>query len=141
MGQHVEGRVGKAALRSPDGSPRTGGTISLRVFHDNRHRVVTILIWCKERFGDRLKRDSFRDLFTETDCETMMMMLAGRFSSSQINKHRHWFCQLVKFAERRPFRVRLSFGPDEVRQFGETESRCEREIPAAGMIRRLLNAA
>lgn len=55
----------------------------------------------------------------------MMMMLAGRFSSSQINKHRHWFCQLVKFAERHPFRVRLSFGPDEVRQFGETESRCE----------------
>ncbi|MCH8146773.1 MAG: hypothetical protein IH987_02120 [Planctomycetes bacterium] len=35
--QHDEGRV------RPDGSPRTGGTISLLVFHDNRHQLVNIL--------------------------------------------------------------------------------------------------
>lgn len=133
--QHDEGRV------RPDGLPRTGGTISLRVFHDNRHQVVNILKWCKEHFGDRLKRESFRDLFTETDYETMMMAFSKRFSSSQINKHRQRFWQLVKFAKRRPFQVRLAFGPDEVRQFGGTESRREREIPTVGMIRKLLNAA
>ncbi len=65
--QHDEGRV------RPDGSPRTGGTISLRVFHDNRHQVVNILKWCKERFGDRLKQNSSRDLLTETDYETMIL--------------------------------------------------------------------
>ncbi|MCH7994639.1 MAG: hypothetical protein IIB57_09360 [Planctomycetes bacterium] len=83
--QHDEGHV------RLDGSPRAGGTISLRVFHDDRHQVVNILKWCKDHFGDRLKRESFRDLFTETDYEAMMMAFVRRFSSSQINKHRQRF--------------------------------------------------
>ena len=50
-----------------DGVARKKGTISLRVFDDNRRQVVNILTWAKERFGDRLKQESFAVLFTETD--------------------------------------------------------------------------
>ena len=88
---------------------------------------MNILTWRKERFDDRLKRESFGGLFTKTDYEVMTMTFAKRFSPSQINKHRQRFCLLVNFAKLRPFRVRLSFGPDDVRQFGGVEKKRERE--------------
>lgn len=48
--QHGEGRV------RPDGPRRTCGTIRLRVFQGYRRQVVNSLTWCKERFGDRVRR-------------------------------------------------------------------------------------
>jgi len=133
--QHNEGSV------RTDGATRTKGTISLRVFDDNRRQVVNILTWCQERFGDRVKRESFRDLLSETDYEAMMMAFARRLSPSQVNKHRQRFWLLVNFAKRRPFQVRLSFGPDDVQHFGGTEVKRSRSLPTVAMVRTVLDAA
>jgi len=133
--QHEEGRV------RTDGATRTKGTISLRVFDDNRHQVVNILTWCQERFGDRVKRESFRDLLSETDYEAMMMAFARRRSTSQVNKHRQRFWLLVNFAKRRPFQVRLSFGADDVQHFGGTKVKRSRGLPTVAMVRTVLDAA
>lgn len=133
--RHDEGRV------RLDGAPRTKGAISLRVFDDNRRQVVNILRWAKDQLGDRLKRESFRDLFTETDYEAMMMSFAKRLSASQVNKHRQRFWLLVNFAKRRPIQVRLSFGPDDVQHFGGVENHRERVIPTIKMIQTLLKTA
>jgi len=60
--RHEEGRV------RADGAPRMKGTISLRVFDDNRRQIVRILDWCRKRSGkEDLKSKSFRDLLTESD--------------------------------------------------------------------------
>lgn len=46
--QHEKRRV------RPEGARRAKGTISLRVFDDNRRQVIRILRWCKQRYGIRL---------------------------------------------------------------------------------------
>ena len=133
--KHDEGRV------RPDGAARKKGTITLRVFDDNRRQVVSILDWAEKRFGDRLKSESFSDLFTETDYEAMMMSFAKRLSASQVNKHRQRFWKIADFAKRRPFQVRLSFGPNDVQQFGGVENNRTRRIPTVKMIQATLEAA
>ena len=133
--QHEEQRV-----RS-DEARRAKGTISLRVFDDNRRQVVDILRWCKDRFKDRLRRAPFSELMTETDYESMMLHFVKRLSDSQINKHRQRFWAIVRFARRAPFRVRCSFGPEDVRAFGGTETRKQRQMPTIDMIQRVLAAA
>ena len=45
-----------------DNARRARGTISLRVFDDNRRQVVNILRGCKDRFKDRLNRVSSRNI-------------------------------------------------------------------------------
>ena len=125
----------------PTAQPRKKGTIILRVLDDNRRQVVSIVKWAKERFGDRLKLESFADLFCETDYEAMMMGFAKRLSASQVNKHRQRFRQIANFAKGRPFQVRLSFGPDDVQQFGGVENNRERETPSVKMIQTILKAA
>ncbi len=125
--KHDEGRV------RADGVARKKGTISLRVFDDNRRQVVNILKWAKERFGDRLKQESFADLVTETDYEGMMMSFARRLSASLVNQHRQRLWQIVNFAKRRPIQVPLSFGPDDVQHFGGVENNRERVIPTLKM--------
>ncbi len=74
-----------------EGAKRAKGTISLRVFDDNRRQVVNILRWCKDRFKERLSRTPFSELMTETDYESMMLHFVKRLSDSQINKHRQRF--------------------------------------------------
>jgi len=130
----------KQRVRS-DGARRAKGTISLRVFDDNRRQVVNILRWCKDRFKDRLSRTPLSELMTETDYESMMLHFVKRLSDSQINKHRQRFWDIVRFARRDPFRVRLSFGPEDVRSFGGTETRKERRMPTIEMIQKILSAA
>ena len=133
--QHEEQRV-----RS-DEARRAKGTISLRVFDDNRRQVVDILRWCKDRFKDRLRRAPFSELMTETDYESMMLHFVKRLSDSQINKHRQRFWAIVRFARREPFRIRFSFGPEDVRAFGGTEARKQRQMPTIDMIQQILSAA
>ena len=133
--RHDAGRV------RADGVARKKGTISLRVFDDNRRPVVNLLKWAKERFGDRLKQESFAVLFTETDYEAMMMSFAKRLCASQVNKHRQRFWQIVNFAKRRPIQVRLSFGPDDVQPLGGVENNRERVMPTVKMIQTLLKTA
>jgi len=130
----------KQRVRS-DGARRAKGTISLRVFDDNRRQVVNILRWCKDRFKDRLSRTPFSELMTETDYESMMLHFVKRLSDSQINKHRQRFWDIVRFARRGPFRIRLSFGPEDVRSFGGTEARKERQMPTIDMIQKILSVA
>ena len=50
--KHDEGRV------RPDGSARQKGTITLRVFDDNRRQVVSILDWAEERLPMEEPRDT-----------------------------------------------------------------------------------
>ncbi len=133
--QHEKNRV------RPDGGRRVKGTISQRVSHDNKRQVVAILRWCKERFGDRLKTESFDRLMTATDYEALMLHFAGRLSDSQINKHRQRFWEIVRFAKRAPFEVVLPFDRDDVRKFGGTETRKQRMLPTVKMIQDLLKAA
>ena len=130
----------KQRVRS-DEARRAKGTISLRAFDDNRRQVVNILRWCKDRFKDRLSRTPFSELMTETDYESMMLHFVKRLSDSQINKHRQRFWAIVRFARRAPFRVRCSFGPEDVRAFGGTETRKQRQMPTIDMIQRVLAAA
>lgn len=133
--KHDEGRV------RADGTARKKGTISLRVFDDDRRQVVNILKWAKVRFGNRLKQESFAALFTETDYEVMMMDFAKRLSASQVNKHRQRFWQIVNFAKRRPIQVRLPFGPDDVQHFGGVDTKRARVVPTVKMIQTILKAA
>lgn len=126
--KHDEGRV------RADGLARKKGTISLRVFDDNRRQVINILKWAKERFGDRLKQESFADSVTEADYEGMMMSFAKRPSASQANKHRQRFWQIANFAKRRPIQVRLFLGQDDVQHFGGVGNNRERVIPTVKMI-------
>ncbi len=133
--KHDEGRV------RPDGAARKKGTITLRVFDDNCRQVVSILDWAEKRYDDRLKSDAFSDLFTETDYEAMMMYFSKRLGASQVNKHRQRFWKIADFAKRRPFQARLSFGPNDVQQFGGVENNREREIPSVKMIQTILKAA
>ena len=133
--QHEKRRV------RPDGAKRAKGTISIRVFDDNRRQVVNILRWCKDRFNEDLRRKSLQDLMTETDYESMMLYFVNHFSASQVNKHRHRFWNIIRFARREPFSVRFPFGPQDVRSFGGTENRKERQVPTVKMIQQLLSAA
>ncbi len=54
--QHEKQRV------RPEGARRAKGTISLRVFDDNRRQVISILQWCKQRYATRLGRTPFDQL-------------------------------------------------------------------------------
>ncbi len=134
--QHERGRVRE------DGGRRAGGTISLRVFEDNRKQVDNILEWCEQRFGpERLRYESLATLVSETDYEAMMIAFSKRFSRSQLNKHRQRFWAIVRMARRRPFQVGFPFGPGDVQVFGGFETRKEWEIPTVAMIRSLLTEA
>jgi len=125
----------------PDGARRARGTISLRVFDDNRRQVINILRWCKDRYEDRLSRTPFDELMTETDYESMMFHFIKQLSDSQINKHRQRFWNIVRFARRGPFKIRLPFGPEDVRSFGGTETRKQRQMPTVEMIQKILSVA
>ena len=124
-----------------DDARRATGTISLRVFDDNRRQVVNILRWCKDQFKDRLNRVSFNDLMNESDYESMMLHFVKRLSDSQINKHRQRFWDIVRFAHRSPYRVRLSFSSEDVRKFGGVENRKNRHLPTIKMIQQILSSA
>ncbi len=114
--QHEKRRV------RPEGSRRAKGTISLRVFDDSRRQVISILRWCKQRYGIRLGPTPFEHLVTATDYESMMLsFVATRLSDSQVHKHRWRFWEIVRFGRRNPFSIRLPFGPEDVRKFGGTE--------------------
>ena len=133
--QHEKQRV------RPEGARRAMGTISLRVFDDNRRQVISILRWCKQRYGIRLGPTPFEHLVTATDYESMMLSFATRLSDSQVNKHRQRFWEIVRFGRRSPFSIRLPFGPEDVRKFGGTELRKRRSIPTVKMIQEILKAA
>ena len=113
----------------PEGARRAKGTISLRVFDDNRRQVVNILQWCKKRYATRLGRTPSDQLVTATDYESMMLSFVTRLSDSQVNKHRQRFWEIVRFARRAPYGIRLPFGPENVRKLGGTELRKRRSIP------------
>ncbi len=133
--QHEKRRV------RPEGGRRARGTISLRVFDDNRRQVISILRWCKERYGPRLGRTPFDQLVSATDYESMMLSFSTRLGDSQVNKHRQRFWEIARFGKRAPIGVRLPFGPDDVRNFGGTERRKTRNIPTVEMIQAILKAA
>ncbi len=133
--QHEKQRV------RTDGARRAKGTISLRVFDDNRRQVVSILQWCKQRYAARLGRTPLDQLVTATDYESMMLSFVTRLSDSQINKHRQRFWEIVRFARRAPYGIRLPFGHEDVRKFGGTELRKSRSIPTVKMIQGILKAA
>jgi len=133
--QHEKRRV------RPDDARRAKGTISLRVFDDNRRQVANLLRWCKQRYGPRLGRTPFDQLVTATDYESMMLSFVTRLSDSQVNKHRQRFWEIVRFARREPFGIRLPFGPEDVRKFGGTELRKTRSIPTVKMIQEILATA
>ena len=124
----------------PEGARRAKGTISLRVYDDNRRQVVSILRWCKQRYGARLGRTPFDQLVTATDYESLMLSFTTRLSDSQVNKHRQRFWEIVRFGRRAPFSVRLAFGPEDVRKFGGTELRKRRSVPTVKMIQAILKA-
>ncbi len=120
---------------------RAKGTISLRVFDDNRRQVVRILRWCKETYGTKLGTTPFDQVLGATDYESMMLSLVTRLGASQVNKHRQRFWEIVRFARRAPFSIRLPFSQEDVRKFGGTETKKTRQIPTVKMIQTLLEAA
>jgi len=71
--QHEKHRV------RPENSRRTKGTISFRVFHDERKHIVNILSWCRERYGDKLKASG---LYVTTDPYLTHAQPAGRPSTN-----------------------------------------------------------
>ncbi len=125
----------------PDGAKRIRGTISIRVFDDNRRQVVNILKWCKNRYKASLKELAFNELMTEADYESMMIYFANRLSGSQINKHRQRFWDIVRFARRKPFRVYFPFNRDDVRSFGGVVERKQRTLPTVDMVQKILSIA
>lgn len=125
----------------PETSRHTRGTISLRVFHDERKHIVNILSWCSERYGDKFKTSPFDRLMTETDYEQMMLHFVANYSDSQVNKHRQRFWEIVRFARRAPFSIRIPFGREDVRRFGGTETRKARKIPSVKIIQSILEVA
>jgi len=133
--QHEKRRV------RPEGARRAKGTISLRVFDDNRRQVISILQWCKRRYATRLGRTPFDQLVTATDYESMMLSFVTRLSDSQVNKHRQRFWEIVRFGRRDPFGIGLPFGSEDVRKFGGTELRKRRSIPTVKMIQEILKTA
>ena len=133
--QHERERV------RPDAAKRIRGTISIRVFDDNRRQVINILKWCKTRYKDQLSQSSFQNLMTETDYESMMLHFVNRLSNSQVNKHRQRFWDIVRFARRKPFRVYFPFTRDDVRLFGGVEIRKQRTLPTIDMIQKILSIA
>ena len=124
-----------------DGAKRIRGTISIRVFDDNRRQVLNIVQWCKNRYKASLKELPFNELVTETDYESMMLYFANRLSGSQINKHRQRFWDIVRFARREPFRVSFPFTRDDVKSFGAVEVRKQRTLPTINMVQKILSTA
>jgi integrase len=124
-----------------DDAKRIRGTISIRVFNDNRCQVVNILRWCKDHFNERLTKKPFDELFTETDYESMMMHFVNRMSNSQVNKHRQRFWEIVHFSRRELYRIRFPFSIQDVRRFGGSEKRKKRQIPTVKMIQQILTAS
>ncbi|MBP7937540.1 MAG: site-specific integrase [Phycisphaerae bacterium] len=125
------------------------GTITRRVYEDNCAQAHDILDWCGRRFGDQLAVRPFAELMNANDYNQMMADFTrgewqpnrSALGPSQLNKRRQRFWNLIKFARQSGMDVRLTFGPDDVRQFGGNDIRRNRELPTVADLVKLLESA
>jgi len=131
----------KRRVRGYDDDHRRG-TINQQTCDDIEHQVNTIVEWAKDNLGVRFRSIDMDGLFAPTSYEDMFIEFTKRWGPSFVGKLRQRFWNVVRFAAREPWRVRLSFRRDEVMLYGGDDGRQERHaLPTVSDLKKILKVA